>query len=112
MTILTEAIKRKPHWLYLINSGNNDDVFKVGYTSRDIESRLEEIKIDYTVPMATIQKRCRIYGEAAVLSLEKQLHKQCYEYWDSTYGGVEWFELDQQNLTQITQLYDSYNQLH
>ena len=108
MSILREAIERKAHWLYLIDSGNQDDVYKIGITGRTVEQRLEEIQTEYTVPLASITKRRKVIGETAVLKLEHELHTKYQHSQDSTYGGCEWFCLEPKDLTQLKTIYD-YN---
>ena len=107
MSLLTEAIENQPHWLYLICSGNDDNTYKIGYTSRPVETRLNEIKMEYTVPNAKLVKQCEVKGESNVLMLEQSLHDEYYECQDSTYGGCEWFCLEPNELNQIKLFYDN-----
>lgn len=104
-TILCQAVERKPHWLYLIDSGNDDWIYKIGITGRSIEERLEEIKVTYCVPKATVIEQRLIIGQFKALALEKELHELCDDCHEYTYAGKEFFELDQTRLALVRAYY-------
>lgn len=106
-TILVQAVERKPHWLYLIDSGNDDWIYKIGITGRSIEERLEEIKVSYCVPKATVINQRLIIGEYKAKTVEKELHELCYDCHEYTYAGKEFFELDETRLALVRTYYSA-----
>ena len=105
MSLLTEAMDRKVHWLYLIDSGNEDFIYKIGYTGRSLQERLDEIKLNYCVPKAKIINQLQILGQSKALQLEQRLHKLCEDCHEYTYSGQEFFELSPDLLKQVQTYY-------
>ena len=105
MSLLQEAMDRKVHWLYLIDSGNDDLIYKIGYTGRSLQERLDEIKLNYCVPKAKIISQLQILGQSKALQLEQRLHKLCEDCHEYTYAGQEFFELSPDLLKQVQTYY-------
>ena len=103
---LMKAMARKPHWLYLIDAGNDDLVYTIGYTGRSVEERLAEIKIDYCIPNAIVIRQRRVLGQIQARQIEQELHELCSDCHEYTYSGQEFFELSPERLQQIQPYYD------
>ena len=92
------------HFLYLIASGNNDSVYKVGI-SVDPNARLRQIKATYRVPKAYIVETMDVNTRAEVFALEAALHARLEDRRTTRYGGREFFKLSQSDLEWLRNLY-------
>jgi hypothetical protein len=92
------------HFLYLIASGNNDSVYKVGI-SVDPNARLRQIKATYRVPKAYIVETMDVNSRAEVFALEAALHARLEDRRTTRYGGREFFKLSQSDLEWLRNLY-------
>jgi hypothetical protein len=91
-------------FLYLIASGNNDSVYKVGI-SVDPKARLEQIKHQYRVPKAYIIETMDVPTRQEVLAIESALHSRFDAKKSQKYGGREFFKLSQEDLEWLRRLY-------
>ena len=103
--ILEQAVARKPHWLYLIDTGNNDWIYKIGITGRSVEERLSEVRESYCVPNASVINQRLIIGKTRAEVVEQQLHQICNDCHEYTYAGREFFELSPERLEEIQKYY-------
>lgn len=92
------------HFLYLIASGNNDSVYKVGI-SVDPNARLRQVKATYNVPNAYIVETMDVKSRSEVFALEAALHAKLEDQRVTRYGGREFFELSQSDLAWLRSLY-------
>ena len=83
----------KPCHVYLVNSGNYDNVFKIGYTSNKA-LRLTQIKRDYGVPNAVMVAATYVGSRQSAKKVEEELHKMFNNHRVHTYSGEEWFHLE------------------
>lgn len=91
-------------FLYLIASGNDDSIYKVGI-SVDPNSRLQQIKAAYGVPNAYIVETMDVRSRAEVFALEAALHARLETRRVDCYGGREFFKLSQADLKWLRNLY-------
>ena len=90
----------KPCHVYLIDSGNHDNTYKIGYTSNKAQ-RLQDIKKDYGVPNASMIASLYVGTKDNALEVEGNLHKKFDRERVFTYYGVEWFALNQMQVTSV-----------
>lgn len=100
MTTLAPPIQ----FLYLVASGNDDSIYKIGI-SDDPERRLGEIQKRYNVPNAFIVETMDVNTRETVFALENALHERFAESRSNLYGGREWFRLTDQEVTGIKRMY-------
>jgi len=91
-------------FLYLIASGNNDSVYKVGI-SVDPKARLEQIKSTYRVPNAHIVETMDVPTRQEVFAIEAALHARFEVKKSPKYGGREFFRLSDDDLNWLRSLY-------
>jgi hypothetical protein len=91
-------------FLYLIASGNNDSIYKVGI-SVDPNARLQQIKAAYGVPNAYIVETMDVGTRVEVFALEAALHAKLEAHRVDCYGGREFFRLSQSDLDWLRTLY-------
>lgn len=92
------------HFLYLIATGNNDSVYKVGI-SVDPNARLKQIKATYRVPNAYIVETMDVQTRDEVFALESALHARFESRRVTLYGGREFFKLSTADLEWLKNLY-------
>lgn len=92
------------YFLYLIASGNNDSVYKVGI-SADPNARLRQVKATYNIPKAYIVETMDVKSRSEVFALEAALHAKLEDRRVTRYGGREFFELSQSDLAWLRSLY-------
>jgi predicted GIY-YIG superfamily endonuclease len=85
-------------FLYLIATGNNDSIYKVGI-SDDPKRRLEQIKERYGVPNAYIVETMDVPTRQEVVALENAIHTRFLKKRSTRYGGES--SLDSPNRTSI-----------
>lgn len=90
----------KPCHVYLIDSGNHDSTYKIGYTSNKAQ-RLQDIKKDYGVPNASMLASLYVGTKDNALEVEGNLHKKFDNDRVFTYYGVEWFALNQTQVKSV-----------
>lgn len=83
----------KPCHVYLVNSGNYDNTFKIGYTANK-SLRLTQIKRDYGVPNAVMVAATYVGSKQSAKKVEEELHMMFQNNRVHTYSGEEWFSLD------------------
>jgi hypothetical protein len=93
------------HFLYLIASGNNDSIYKVGI-SVDPNARLRQIKATYNVPKAYIVETMDVSSRSEVFAMEAALHARLEDRRVTRYGGREFFKLSQADLEWLRSLYN------
>ena len=103
MSLLT-INQDNPTHLYLIDSGNCDDAYKIGISSC-LDYRLETIREDYKVPNATLLVSKLFDTRTMALNVEAQLHTEYFKHWNQSYAGNEWFLLDQSNVNTVKEYY-------
>ena len=91
-------------FLYLVASGNNDSVYKVGI-SVDPKARLEQIKSTYRVPNAHIVETMDVPTRQEVFAIEAALHARFESKKSPRYGGREFFRLSEDDLRWLRSLY-------
>ena len=92
------------NWLYIIASGNDDSVYKIGI-SVDPVKRLEQIKRDYDVPNAYIVETMDVPTREEVFAVENALHTKYDRYQSNAYEGREWFKLNKKQLKELIEMY-------
>ena len=92
------------NFLYLIASGNNDSIYKVGI-STDPAARLRQIKATYNVPRAHIVETMDVQSRAEVFALETAIHARFESRRTTRYGGREFFKFNQSDLEWLRNLY-------
>ena len=85
MTTTTTAPTRL-QYLYLIASGNEDQIYKIGI-SHDPKQRLEQIQRDYNVPQAYIVEYIDVPSRAEVFAIENALHTRFDSKQSTKYSG-------------------------
>lgn len=93
-------------WLYLIASGNDDGVYKIGISQHPLK-RLEEIKTQYDVPDAYILETMDVSTRDEVFAVENALHVKYDDCRAAGYKGREWFKLTDKQLQDIREMYSS-----
>ena len=91
-------------YLYLIATGNNDSIYKIGI-SHSPSQRLEQIKHDYKVPRAYIVEYMDVATRDEVFAIENALHVRFDDKRSTKYSGREWFELTEEDITDLRSLY-------
>jgi len=91
-------------FLYLVASGNNDSIYKVGI-SDDPNRRLEEIKVTYGVPKAFLVETMDVSTREEVFALENTLHTKFARRRSRKYGGKEFFKLSSNEIDWIRELF-------
>lgn len=91
-------------FLYLVASGNNDSIYKVGI-SDDPKRRLEEIKVRYGVPKAFLIETMDVSTREEVFALENTLHTKFSKRRSRKYGGKEFFKLSSKEIDWIRELF-------
>lgn len=84
-------------FLYLISTGNDDSIYKVGI-SDDPKRRLEQIKDTYNIPRAFIVETMDVETRAEVLALENAIHTRFTQKRSTRYGGREFFKFSREDL--------------
>lgn len=102
MTATVPAIQ----FLYLIASGNDDGVYKIGISQHPLK-RLEEIKSQYDVPDAYILETMDVSTRDEVFAVENALHVKYDDCRAASYKGREWFKLTNKQLQDIREMYAS-----
>jgi len=90
----------KPCHIYLVDSGNHDQVYKIGITTNKPQ-RIKNIRKTYGVPNAQIMKTTMVGSSSSAKSIEAELHRQFDECRVNTYYGVEWFALQPNQVNEI-----------
>jgi len=103
MTTTTSAPPRL-QFLYLIASGNQDSIYKIGI-SHSPQRRLEQIQRDYSVPKAYIVEFMDVPTRDEVFAIENALHLRFDRCQSRKYPGKEWFKLSDKDLTELRTLY-------
>ena len=91
--------------LYLIDSGKNDDVYKIGITSNP-QHRIEDIRTDYSAPDAFYLGFVELPSRDKALALETDLHSQYEQQRCAHMTGWEWFTLTLEDVEDIVQAND------
>ena len=97
---MTTATENRLQFLYLVASGNNDGVYKIGISVDPIK-RLEQIKVQYDVPNAYILETMDVSSRDEVFAVEKALHDKYDRYRAHNYHGREWFRLSKAQIADI-----------
>ena len=92
-------------FLYLIASGNEDSIYKVGI-SDDPKRRLEQIKDKYGVPRAYIVETMDVPTRLEVVALENAIHTRFSKKRSTRYGGREFFRFSKQDLDWIVSTFN------
>jgi predicted GIY-YIG superfamily endonuclease len=92
-------------FLYLIASGNDDSIYKIGI-SEDPKRRLAEIKETYKVPRAYIVATMDVATREEVFALENALHIKFNRKRSTKYGGKEFFKLSRDELEWLQGLFN------
>ena len=95
-----ENVDTDPCVVYLISSGNNDDVHKIGMTS-NIERRIEQVRLKYEVPNAEVVATIPLTGRARALGVEHMLHWDWNHRRNFSYIGNEFFTLKDKDLIKV-----------
>ena len=103
MSLLT-INQDNPTYLYLIDSGNSDNVYKIGI-SGCIDYRLDSIREDYNLPNATLLMSKIFPTRTQALCSEAELHKEYFAKWDQDYPGQEFFCLDADSIKSVKAYY-------
>ena len=101
---MTTTAEPRLQYLYLIASGNQDSIFKIGI-SHSPTQRLEQIKHDYQVPRAHIVEYMDVPTRDEVFAIENALHIRFEDKRSTKYGGREWFELTEEDIADLRSLY-------
>jgi len=101
---MTTAPAQRLQYLYLIASGNDDNIFKIGI-SHSPTQRLEQIKRDYNVPDAYILEYMDVPSRDEVFAIENALHTRFDSKQSTKYPGREWFKLTAKDLEDLRSLY-------
>ncbi|EHA63773.1 GIY-YIG nuclease family protein [Synechococcus sp. WH 8016] len=101
---MTTAPAQRLQYLYLIASGNEDNIFKIGI-SHSPTQRLEQIKRDYNVPDAYILEFMDVPSRDEVFAIENALHTRFDSKQSTKYPGREWFKLSPKDLEDLRSLY-------
>ncbi len=101
---ITVSTSKKLQYLYLIASGNDDSIYKIGI-SDDPERRLEQIRRDYCVPDAYIVEYMDVPSRDEVFAIENALHARFDRKQSRKYSGREWFKLSARDLEDLRSLY-------
>lgn len=104
MDLIRAESMQELHFLYLIASGNNDSIYKVGI-SVDPNARLRQIQGTYNVPKAYIVETMDVRSRSEVLALEAALHARLEDRRVTRYGGREFFKLNQDDLAWLRNIY-------
>ena len=96
----------RPCHVYLVNSGNHDGVYKIGFTN-DKTKRIAQIQKTYGVPNATIVQTVMLNSRQMAVDVEAQLHQQYNNLRVNTYYGTEWFQLSESNVKTILNFFAS-----
>ena len=105
-TNLMTSAPSKIQWLYLVSSGNDDDVYKIGI-SQHPKVRLEEIKKQYDVPNAEIVEVMDVSTRDDVFAIEQALHSKYSDKRAATYKGREWFVLSKADIAELRKFYQT-----
>lgn len=90
----------KPCHIYLVDSGNHDNVYKIGITTNKPQ-RIKDIRKTYGVPNAQLMKTTMVGSSSTAKAIETELHHQFDDFRVNTYYGVEWFSLEQSQVNEI-----------
>lgn len=90
----------KPCHIYLVDSGNYDNVYKIGYTCNK-RRRLTQIKDEYGVPNAVLQASAYVRTVQSAKAVEGELHLMFSSQRVNTYYGEEWFQLNTSQVDEI-----------
>ena len=96
----SELITQQSCGLYVINSGRDDSIYKIGITSNP-EMRLTDIRIDYAVPDAYYLGFVELPSRDKALALETSLHSKYERQRCSTMNSWEWFSLSLEDVEDI-----------
>ena len=91
-------------FMYIIASGWNDGVYKIGI-SQHPKTRLDQIKRDYDVPHAYIVETMDVPSRDEVFAVENALHERFDAQRAEHYKGREWFELSTSDLNELKAMY-------
>ena len=89
-----------PTYLYLVDSGNCDNVYKIGI-SGCLDYRLTSIREDYNLPNAQLLMSKEFPTRTQALCSEAELHKQYFAKWNQDYPGQEFFFLDADSIKSV-----------
>ena len=92
-------------FLYLIASGNDDSIYKIGI-SEDPKRRLMEIKETYSIPRAHLVLTMDVATREEVFALENALHIKFRRDLSQKYGGKEFFKLSKDKLDWLRGLFN------
>ena len=102
----SEDMDTEPCVVYLMSSGKEDDVYKIGMTS-NITRRLSQVRLKWDVPKAEVLATITLTGRARALGVEHMLHwdwNHCRAY---DYAGIEFFRLDNKDLSLVLTFFGS-----
>jgi len=103
---MTTTTALELQFLYLIASGKDDGVYKIGI-SNEPARRLEQIKDHYGVPNAYILESMDVGSRDEVFAIEQGLHTKYADCLAAGYEGREWFKLTDNQLHDLRQLYQT-----
>ena len=101
---MTTAPAQRLQFLYLIASGNQDSIYKIGISDSP-QRRLEQIQRDYGVPKAYILEHMDVPTRDEAFAMENALHLRFDRCQSRKYPGKEWFKLSDKDLTELRTLY-------
>lgn len=101
---MATATAQRLQFLYLIASGNQDNVYKIGISDSP-QRRLEQIQRDYGVPKAYIVEFMDVPTRDEVFAIENALHLKFDRCQSRKYPGKEWFKLNDKDLKELRTLY-------
>ncbi len=95
-----KSTETKPCHIYLVDSGNYDQVYKIGYTCNK-RRRLLQIKDEYGVPNAIMQASAYVRTVKSAKTVEEELHTIFSKQRVNTYYGEEWFQLNESQVDEV-----------
>lgn len=90
--------------IYIIRMGETE-YYKIGYTDREVDKRLAELQTGNPLPLKVVA----ILPEGTELD-EIRLHSQFIT--NRTNGGDEWFNLSDEQLEKIGEIFNEYDGKH
>lgn len=103
---MTTTAPPQIQFLYIVNSGNNDGVYKIGI-SNDPAKRLKQIRTQYNVPRAFLVETMDVATRDEVFTIESALHDKYESQAAAGYEGREWFVLSHSDLEDLKAMYRS-----
>lgn len=103
---MTTTAPPQIQFLYIVSSGNNDGVYKIGISQNPAE-RLKQIRRDYDVPRAFLVETMDVATRDEVFTIESALHDKYESQAAVGYEGREWFVLSKKDLENLKAMYRS-----